>query len=777
MTTIPFNLFMNCTNLRRIIIPESVAEIKDNAFYNVPDSCKFYVVTDSYAYNWALEHGYPVAGVSSITYVLNGGTNNPDNISAYENGDTFRFLEPNRSGYKFDAWYEDSACTTKITTTSGKTGNLTIYAKWIPYTYSIKFEANYPTDATPSSTAVAVADITGITSDQAVSIPSCTYACEKYEFISWNTKADGSGTAYKAGSNATALSEEDGATVPLYAQWILTPVNKISLSDARVNMNAGDQAEITATIEPADAANKNLIWESLDPSIATVTADAANNAKAIINALADGTVQIRATAADGGGCSAACTVIVGKALPRYTIRFMKNDAELYKETVFEGSTVQKIPSVEEANSTFVGWYADGVRWDGSSPVTSDIVLVARLVNNSTIKDQDESFVVNTALDTQPDLETEALTLVKGQKFTLSGNWTSGNAKILSISKKGAGAAKNVTASPVELTNLETGKKYGVTIIAPAIQKTAKLLAGTSQKLALSNYGDLPVTWTSSSPDIASISPDGVVSGVSKGSATISAYVNGVAFNCKVTVADADTGTRDLGKTVELVPMQSMTVKASGFKPKNATWSSDLPEVTSGMSSVAYENEVVRITNSGKITAIGSGETILKATSGAITLTLTVQVSEPVTQIVHMNVNGSKTIKIYGTKGNLPWVASDASVLQISGNKIKGLKAGTTVLTAVYENFEYNVMVYVEDPSITTEGVIGKYPKYTLNMQKGKTVILSTKQTYQNIIFKSKKNDIAFVDEAGILTARNKGKTVITAKVNGKAISLTVNVTE
>lgn len=37
--------------------------------------------------------------------------------------------------------------------------------------------------------------------------------------IGWNTKADGSGTAYKDGASVENLSEDNGSTVTLYAQW------------------------------------------------------------------------------------------------------------------------------------------------------------------------------------------------------------------------------------------------------------------------------------------------------------------------------------------------------------------------------------------------------------------------------------------------------------------------------------------------------------------------------------------------------------------------------
>lgn len=47
--------------------------------------------------------------------------------------------------------------------------------------------------------------------------------------------------------------------------------------------------------------------------------------------------------------------------------------------------------------------------------------------------------------------------------------------------------------------------------------------------------------------------------------------------------------------------------------------------------------------------------------------------------------------------------------------------------------------------------------------------------YQPVLFKSSKDKIAFVDENGLIEARAEGSAVISAKVNGKKITIKVNV--
>lgn len=68
----------------------------------------------------------------SIKYVLNKGTNNKSNPAKYIYGGTTNLLSPNRKGYTFEGWYNNSSFKgSKITKISPTTkGNLTLYAKW-----------------------------------------------------------------------------------------------------------------------------------------------------------------------------------------------------------------------------------------------------------------------------------------------------------------------------------------------------------------------------------------------------------------------------------------------------------------------------------------------------------------------------------------------------------------------------------------------------------------------------------------------------------------------
>ena len=67
----------------------------------------------------------------SITYMLNGGDNNPDNPSKYTVGEAFDFKDPVKEGSKFVGWFADAKFTIELNCVSEYTkGDLTVYAKW-----------------------------------------------------------------------------------------------------------------------------------------------------------------------------------------------------------------------------------------------------------------------------------------------------------------------------------------------------------------------------------------------------------------------------------------------------------------------------------------------------------------------------------------------------------------------------------------------------------------------------------------------------------------------
>ena len=81
-------------------------------------------------------------------------------------------------------------------------------------------------------------------------------------------------------------------------------VTAIELSDSERTVTVGTSFTIAATVKPDDALNRTIIWNSSDPSIATV------DENGTVTAIAEGEAIITAESADG--VKAECKVTVEK---------------------------------------------------------------------------------------------------------------------------------------------------------------------------------------------------------------------------------------------------------------------------------------------------------------------------------------------------------------------------------------------------------------------------------------------------------------------------------
>lgn len=81
------------------------------------------------------------------------------------------------------------------------------------------------------------------------------------------------------------------------------PVTGFSLSPSSMTITIGQNRSITANVSPNNATNKDVTWESLTPSVATVSSNGT------VTGVSPGTAIIRATTVDGN-FTADCTVTV-----------------------------------------------------------------------------------------------------------------------------------------------------------------------------------------------------------------------------------------------------------------------------------------------------------------------------------------------------------------------------------------------------------------------------------------------------------------------------------
>jgi uncharacterized protein YjdB len=113
-----------------------------------------------------------------------------------------------------------------------------------------------------------------------------------------------------AGTATITVTTADGGKTATCAVTVVqgnVPVTGVSLSQAAMNMAPGAAGSLTATIEPADATNKTVTWDSSNKAVATVADDGLT---ATVSALTAGTSTITVTTQDGNK-TATCIVEVG----------------------------------------------------------------------------------------------------------------------------------------------------------------------------------------------------------------------------------------------------------------------------------------------------------------------------------------------------------------------------------------------------------------------------------------------------------------------------------
>lgn len=174
--------------------------------------------------------------IGGLTYTYsfnpNGGSGGPSSATKTAGVDfTFPSGAPTRSGYNFKGWSTNSGGSGTLYQ-PGRTygglsdGNVTWYAAWEKITYAVTYNANGGSNPPPaqekihgqhlilSSAKPGTSKRATLTYDARGGTVSPSTKAVDLTFLSWNDKANGSGTSYKPGG-----SYKTDGPVTLYAQW------------------------------------------------------------------------------------------------------------------------------------------------------------------------------------------------------------------------------------------------------------------------------------------------------------------------------------------------------------------------------------------------------------------------------------------------------------------------------------------------------------------------------------------------------------------------------
>lgn len=326
--------------------------------------------------------------------------------------------------------------------------------------------------------------------------------------------------------------------VAALAAFLLCGCNKfvrvtgVNVSPAKVSVKIGETVYLSAQVMPDNAENMDVTWRSSNPAVATV------DEYGIVTALELGQASVSVITEDGG-FTATCSVTVipigveTVTLDKYSLDLDKGASAKLTATVYPTNATEKTVTWESTDQSVATVSDDGVVTAVGGGLTT-VIASAGGVNSSVCYVN-----VSSALQSISMSQTE-VTLKKGETTRLEAllnpadatgvtlHWTSDDPSIATVDNDGNVEAKGGGTTLVKVHAGDLEAACQVTVKVPvtgvAIVDDFVIEAGQSRKLDIrilpEDATDRTIIWASVNPEIAYVSDDGVLHGVSWGETTI-----------------------------------------------------------------------------------------------------------------------------------------------------------------------------------------------------------------------------------------------------------------
>jgi len=604
--------------------------------------------------------------------------------------------------------------------------------------------------------------------------------------ISWTSSnkdvasvSGGTVTAVSAGSATITVTTEDGkktATCSVTVQAKYYQVTEIKLDKEKLTLQVGGSEQLTATISPANATDKTVVWSISDTSIATVSEDG------LVEGVKPGTATITAKA---GEKSATCAVTV-VATPVTSVTLDKTTASLkVGETVTLTATVKP----DDATDKTVTWSTSdsGVATISNGVVTAVKVGTATITAQAGDKSATCSITVVETPVTSVTLDKTSASLKAGETVTLTATvkpdnatnktvtWSTSNSGVATVSNGMVTAVKVGTATITAKAG-DKSATCSITVVETPVtsvtlnKTSASLKAGETVTLTATvkpdNATDKTVTWSTSDSGVATVS-NGVVTAVKVGTATITAKAGEKTATCSITVVetpvtsvtlDITSASLKAGETVTLIA----TVKPDNATDKTVTWSTS--------------NSGVATVSNGVVTAKAMGNATITAKAGDKTATCEITVTEtPVTNVslnitsAELMVNETLSLSATISPGNatyqtVTWSTSDNSVAIVAEGLVTAKALGTAVITAAAGGRTATCSITVIPTPVTSVSLNKSSISLLVGEQEQLSAIVAPNEaTDKTVIWSSLDDKVACVDNTGKVIAIGKGETIVIAQ--------------
>lgn len=288
----------------------------------------------------------------------------------------------------------------------------------------------------------------------------------------------------------------------------------------------------------------------------------------------------------------------------------------------------------------------------------------------------------------------------------------------------------VAASPSGDGSSSEGAKASVTLSVN--EATVEVGKSCTLTVTVKNTAETPV-WSSSAEEVAKVE-DGVVTGVSVGSAAITVSAGGASAVCSVTVTESTSVPVIVLSQTEAEPLVGTSVTIA------ATVTCDGGQVDAPLTWSSYDESVATVSN-GTITGVSGGSTTVRVRTVWLGVSAEQTVSVTVKNDVSLTLNKSELIlgtadmngfataetleavlKINGqtAAGEVKWSSSDVEIAAVNDEgTVSAGKAGAAVVTAVWKNADgteisvtCSVTVTQIEAETAVEAVYEQYTGYT-----------------------------------------------------------------
>ncbi|MEP7343642.1 MAG: Ig-like domain-containing protein [Gemmatimonadaceae bacterium] len=334
-------------------------------------------------------------------------------------------------------------------------------------------------------------------------------------------------------------------------------------------------------------------------------------------------------------------------------------------------------------------------------------------------------------------------------------------------------------------------------VAPSVQQgsTATLVADVRDQLGQSMPSAV-VTWTTQSPLIATVSPAGLVTAVTLGTAAVTATSGGISSHANVTVMSIAVVSESVSPTTSSLIVNGTTKLSATALGANGQ---SLPGAVHSWS--VTNSAVASVSALGVVTAIAKGTTTVKATSGGRNGLATITVSDPPparVDSVHLTVNsltllpGQTTQAVAATFDSagtaltgraIVWSSAEPTLASVSSSGlITALAPGSVSISATSEGVSGLTTITVSQPApepVASVTVAALSNTLGLGQDGQLTVVLKDAQgnvlTARSIAYSGSNTAVATVSSTGLVHAVAAGTVTISVISEGVTGTLSMTV--